>query len=260
MSRGVLDYHLAPDGVAVATLNRPARRNALDSALVDALVEMLERYGASPEAKVLVLTGAGDAFCAGGDLADLDAMCAADNATRRDYLWSHYQRIPRSFAALDKPVIAAVNGAARGAGMDIALMCDLRFAGRSATFAETYIHLGLVAGDGGAWFLTRLVGATRALDLLWTGRTVDAAEAAAAGLVTAVVADEALLEHAISTARQIAAQPSTAVRMIKRAVHGATAAALDAHLDMVASHMAVLYDSETFRSRLAAMRGPKGKR
>lgn len=245
-----------PDGVMVLEFTRPGLRNALDTAAVDALVSALTDFGSNAEARVLLITGAGSAFCAGGDLDEIAKMGRASAAERRDYLWRHLQQIPRSLERIDKPIIAAVNGAARGAGFDLALMCDLRLAARSATFAESYIKLGLVAGDGGVYYLTRLVGTARSLELLWTGRSITADEALAMGIVSEVIEDHRLFDRALTLARQIAAQPAEAVRMTKRAVYAASVGTLGSHLDMIASHMAVLYDSEEFQVRIRARRAP----
>jgi enoyl-CoA hydratase/carnithine racemase len=149
-------------------------------------------------------------------------------------------------------VIAAINGAARGAGLDMALMCDLRIMARSATLAETYINVGLIAGDGGTYYLPRLIGIPRALELFWTGRVVDADEAERIGLVSRVVADEALMPVTYELARAIAAQPFEAVRAYKRAVYQGMTMSLDAHLDMVSSHTSLLRDTPEHRERVEA--------
>ena len=126
-------------------------------------------------------------------------------------------RIPLILDTFEKPVIVAVNGVATGAGMDMALMGDIRIAARSARFAETYIRLGIFAGDGGAWYLPRIVGMAKALELLWTARFVDADEAERLGIVSTVVEDGKLMASTYEMAGQIAAQPPVAVRMMKRA-------------------------------------------
>jgi enoyl-CoA hydratase/carnithine racemase len=148
---------------------------------------------------------------------------------------------------------------AHGAGFDIALMCDIRLAARSASFAESYIRLGLIAGDGGMYYLTRAVGAARSMELLWTGRTVAAEEALRLGIVSELCDDEALRPQALALAARIANQPAEPVRMTKRAVHALVAAGVDSHLDMIASHMAVLYDSPEFRQRIATMQQARRK-
>jgi enoyl-CoA hydratase/carnithine racemase len=246
-------------GVALLAFCQPQRRNPLDRATIDAFVAALERFGADDALRALVITGEGSAFCAGGDLDEIATMSETGSREQRDYLWRHIQRIPRAFARLDKPVIAAVNGAAHGAGFDIALMCDIRLAARSASFSESYIRLGLIAGDGGMFFLTQVLGAARSLELLWTGRTVAAEEALRLGIVSELCEDGELRQHALALAARIAAQPLEPVRMTKRAVQSLLAAKLDPHLDMIASHMAVLYDSEAFRERIAGLQQARRK-
>ncbi|TAK82411.1 MAG: enoyl-CoA hydratase [Betaproteobacteria bacterium] len=241
------------DGVALLTLNRPEKLNAFDRAMIDEWQRALGVVKDDAATSVLVLTGAGRAFCAGGDADDMLRLEHAGNIERREYL-RNIHRIPLALESLDKPVIAAINGAARGAGMDMALMCDLRVAAASATFAESYINLGLVPGDGGMYFLPRLIGTARALELLWTGRAIDAPEAERIGLISRVVPDSEVLAAALQLAAVIAAQPQEAIRICKRGVYQSLSGSLAAHLDAVASHMAVLYDTPEFRARLKAFR------
>ena len=175
------------DGIAVLELNRPDRLNAFNLPMLAEWREALAQIAADERVRVVVLTGAGRAFCAGADTTDMDVMLTARNTQRKDYLWKLIQKIPLAMERLEVPVIAAVNGTARGAGLDMALMCDIRLCAASSTFAESYINMGVISGDGGTWFLPRVVGVSRALELLWTGRVVDAAEAERIGIVTRVV-------------------------------------------------------------------------
>lgn len=252
-----------PDGVAVLTLNRPSRLNAFDLPMLKLWRDALSRCHEDDGIKTVVLTGAGRAFCAGGDTGSMKARAEGEeNALdRKSYLFQHIHAIALAMERLDKPVIAAINGLARGAGLDMALMCDIRIMSASANVAESYINLALTAGDGGAWFLPRLIGLDHALELLWTGRTVDAEEALRLGLVTRVVPDDALLSTALDLASRIASQPQPAIRISKRAVYQSFNMPLYAHLDMVSSHMAVLRDTPEYRLKLeqaAARQGPKG--
>ncbi len=243
-----------PGGVTVLTLNRPDKLNSFNRTMIGEWDRALDAIAGDAGTSVVVLTGAGRAFCAGGDADEMAQMQDADNIARRDYLRAIH-RIPLALERLDKPVIAAINGTARGAGMDMAIMCDLRVAAASATFAESYINMGLVSGDGGMYFLPRLIGAARALELLWTGRVVDAAEAERIGLVNRVVADADVLSAALDLAAAIAAQAQQAVRITKRSVYQALEnGSLASHLDAVSSHMAVLYDTREFKERLKAFR------
>lgn len=238
-------------GVATLTLNRPEKMNAFDREMIKSWENALLECADDSKVRVIVLTGAGRAFCAGGDAADMKKRAADTALDRKDYLFRSVHRIALTMERMDKPVIAAVNGAARGAGMDLALMCDIRFAAASATFAESYVGLGLTAGGGGAWYLPRLTGLDHALEIIWTARSVGAEEALKLGLVTKVVPDEALANETHALARRIAAQPEHAVRFSKRAVYQGLNMSLIAHLDMVSSHVAVLRDTDDYRNKVA---------
>ena len=245
-----------PNGVTVMTLNRPEKLNSFNRSMIAEWESALAIAAGDAATKVIVLTGAGRAFCAGGDADEITEMEEADNVTRREYLRGIH-RIPLALERLDKPVIAAVNGTARGAGLDMAIMCDLRVAAASATFAESYINMGLISGDGGMYFLPRLIGAPRALELLWTGRVIDAAEAERIGLLNRVVPDAELMAVALELAANIAGQAQQAIRITKRTVYQSLETPLASHLDSAASHMAVLYDTPEFKARLKAFRERK---
>ena len=240
------------DGIATLTLNRPEKYNAFTKDMIVAWTRLLAECEDDPSVKVIVLTGAGKGFCSGGDIGAQRERAKNDALERKDFLFRYVHTIARTMQRLDKPVIAAINGAARGAGLDMALMCDLRMMAQSATLAETYINVGLIAGDGGTYYLPRLIGVARALELFWTGRIVDAAEAERIGLVTRVVADDQLLPVTHELARTIAAQPFEAVRAYKRAVYQGLTMSLDAHLDMVSSHTSILRDTPEHRQRVEA--------
>jgi enoyl-CoA hydratase/carnithine racemase len=240
------------DGIATLTLNRPEKYNAFTKDMIILWARLLAECEEDPSVKVIVLTGAGKGFCSGGDIGVQKERAKNDALERKDFLFRYVHTIARTMQRLDKPVIAAINGAARGAGLDMALMCDLRMMAQSATLAETYINVGLIAGDGGTYYLPRLIGVARALELFWTGRVVDAAEAERIGLVTRVVADEQLLPVTDDLARTIAAQPFEAVRAYKRAVYQGMTMSLDAHLDMVSSHTSILRDTPEHRERVEA--------
>lgn len=243
------------DGVALLELNRPDRLNSFNRQMIAEWTQALNQIADDSRARAMVLTGAGRAFCAGGDAADMTVMQAADNVERKKYLWKEIQKIPLAMERLEIPVIAAINGTARGAGLDMALMCDIRMCAQSSTFAESYINMGLISGDGGTWFLPRVVGASRALEMLWTGRVVDAVEAERIGIVTRVVPDAEVRAEAMKLARNVAAQPPQAVTLMKRAVyHGLAGGSLASHLDMISSHMAVVFDTPEFNERLAAFK------
>jgi 2-(1,2-epoxy-1,2-dihydrophenyl)acetyl-CoA isomerase len=243
-------------GVAILRLNRPARFNAFTLDMIDRWARALEDLERDADVRVLVVTGSGKAFCAGGDVDELEQFLTMDAPGRKSYLWDHVHRIPLLLQRIRFPVIAAINGAARGAGLDMALMCDLRVIDASATVAESYITMGLVPGDGGAWFLPRLVGCAKALELLWTGDAIDAETAVRIGLANQVAPAGSALEQALALAKRIASQPPYAVSLIKRLVYDASASGIPfrAHLDTVSSHMAVVEDTPEFRQRLQRFR------
>ena len=237
-------------GVATLTMNRPDKLNAFDVPMIDLWHRLLNEANDDPSIKVIVLTGAGRAFCAGGDVGSFMDFRRWNSLERKDYLWAHVHRIVFALERLEKPVVAAINGLARGAGMDMALMCDLRIMAQSATLAESYIAMGLIAGDAGTYFLPRLIGTARALELFWTGRNVDSDEADRIGLVNRVVPDAQLTEAVNEMARSIAAQPQDAIRMFKRAVYQGMSMPLAAHLDMVSSHMSVIIDTPEHQAKV----------
>ena len=239
-------YSLDAAGIATITLNRPELRNPVsDLDLIEALLGTLTAMEDDPNVRVAILTGAGTAFSAGGNLKAMLPDSGGLNAslparTRRNYK-SGIQRLPLAFAALEVPVIAAVNGAAIGAGLDLACMCDLRVAGESAKFAESFVKLGIIPGDGGAWLLQRIVGFSKAAELTLTGETIKAAEALAIGLVSKVVPDAELLGAAHAMAARIACNPPFAVRMAKRLLWDAQRMDLPGVLEMSAAMQAVAH-------------------
>lgn len=242
--------------IATLTLNRPERRNPISGpAVIAELVSALEAVQADPEVSVLVLTGAGSCFSAGGDIRAMrersETFAGAPLEVARNYR-SGVQRIPLAFEALDVPVIAAVNGPAVGAGSDLAMMCDLRIASTAARFSQAFVNLGIVPGDGGAWFLTRRIGYQHAADLILTGRTVEADEALALGMVMKVVPPEALTGEAMALAEIIAAKPPQAVRLAKRLLRQAERVGLADFLDATAAYQAMLHHTEDHREAVAA--------
>lgn len=240
------------DGIATLTLNRPERMNAFTFEMIDAWVERIQQVRLDDAIKVLVVTGAGKAFCAGGDIVEMKDRLAQTPLQRKNELWTRIQRIPLSLEDLDKPVLMAVNGAATGAGMDLALQGDLRYAAAGARFAETYVRVGLVPGAGGTWYLPRVVGVAKALELFWTADFVDGAEAERIGLVNKVVPDAELLPHVYGVARKIAGSAMLAARLIKRAVYQGMRTDLRTSLDMISSHYAVVTAGDDHREAVDA--------
>lgn len=237
------------DHIAVITLNRPDFKNAFSPEMITLWNRFLINAGTDDDVRVIIITGKGDTFCSGGDIREM-----ADGKLRswdmKNFLWAGVHRIVLTLEDLDKPVIAAINGAAMGAGMDMALMCDIRVCSDRARLAESYITLGLVPGDGGAYFLPRLVGVSKALELLFTGDVIGAEEALQLGLVSRVVPHERLMEEALALAERIASRSPLAIRMMKRAVYQAQTSTLRAHLDYISSQVALL--SETSDHKEAA--------
>ncbi len=239
-----VDYR--QDGaVVVLTLNDPDVRNALSTqAQWDSVVAACERVQRDHSVRCVVLTGAGTAFCAGGNVKDMKNRTgiAAGSAyqIRNGYLGG-IQRIPLALYDLDVPTIAAVNGPAIGAGCDLACMCDIRIASERAKFAESFVKLGIVSGDGGAWLLPRVVGMSKAAELSFTGDMIDATEALACGLVSRVVAPEDLMPQALALAQRIAANPAPALRMTKRLLREGQHTRLDTLLGMSAAFQALAH-------------------
>jgi enoyl-CoA hydratase/carnithine racemase len=236
------------DRIAILTLNRDDVRNALTgTALVDDIVNALAWTNACADVSVMILTGAGSAFSAGGNIKEMQAREAIFAGSPLEIEQSYRQGIQRMTLAMDQvevPIIAAVNGPAIGAGFDLACMCDLRLASTSAVIGETFVNLGIIPGDGGAWYLQRLVGYQRAAELTLTGRLVKAEAALALGLFLEVVAPEQLMDRALELAHHLAAKPPLAVRLTKRLLHMARSQDLDAVLKASASFQGMLHQTE----------------
>lgn len=232
--------------ILTITLNLPEKRNPIsDLAMVDALCAAFEEADRDIDVRCVILTGAGSAFCSGGDLKQMRPDSGGLRSgnpvqTRRNYKYG-IQRLPLMFQALEVPVIAAVNGAAIGAGCDLACMCDIRIGSRSARFAESFVTLGITPGDGGAWLLPRIVGFSKACELALTGEMIGAEEALSIGLISRLVDDEALLDEAKAVARKIAANPPHAVRMTKRLLREGQAGDLKNNLELAAAMQSVAH-------------------
>jgi len=239
------------DRVALITLNRPEARNAFSPAMISLWNGYLQEARGDDGVRVVVVTGLGDTFCSGGDIRDM-AEGRLQSWDMKRFVWDGVHRIALTLEDLDKPVIAAVNGAAMGAGMDMALMCDLRVCSERARFAESYINLGVVPGDGGAFFLPRLVGSARALEILLTGEILSAEQARDLGIVNRVVSHEKLMEETLVLAGKMAEKPPLAVRMTKRAVYQGLTSTLRAHLDYISSQLALLTETEDHREAARA--------
>ena len=244
-------YEVA-DRIATITLNRPERMNAFTWEMTDAWAAALAEAQKDDAVHVVIVTGAGKAFCSGGDIQGMGERKDRTPLERKSELVGHVHRIPLTLEAMDKPVIAAVNGAATGAGMDLALQCDLRYAASSARLGETYVRVGLVPGAGGTWFLPRLAGTAKALELFWTGDLIGAEEAERIGIVNKVVPDDQLMAHVREVAAKIAKGPPLSIRFIKRAVYQGQRIDLRTSLDLISSHYAVVSSSADHREAVAA--------
>src|SRR5688572_12796065 len=243
------------DKIATLTLNRPDKLNAFTSEMIGLWQKGLEAAQNDDNVNVVIVTGAGRAFCSGGDVGrmrrDGEAPQALDG---KNSLWEGVHRVPKTLEAMDKPVIAMVNGLAVGAGMGMCLMCDVRVASDEARFSTGYVKVGLVPGDGDTYFLPRLVGPAKALELLWTADFIEAAEALRLGIVNRVVPAAELREATHGLARQIADGPQVPIRMIKRLVYQSLRLDLRTHLDLVSSHMAVVRRTEDHAEGVAAFK------
>jgi enoyl-CoA hydratase/carnithine racemase len=231
--------------IVTLTMNQPETRNALtDRSQIDEIVQACESIGADPAVRAVILTGAGSAFCSGGnvkDMRDRAGIFAGSPFALRESYRSGIQRIPLALYNLEAPVIAAINGPAIGAGLDLACMCDIRIASSTARFAESFVRLGIVPGDGGAWLLPRVVGVPKAMELALTGDTIDADAALQCQLVTKVVQPPDLMSEARALAGRIAAHPSHALRLTKRLIREAQHVRLDTLLEMSAAFQALAH-------------------
>lgn len=241
------------DRVATLTLNRPDKLNAFTRSMIERWAWALGEAQRDPEVNVVIVTGAGRAFCAGGDVGRMGEGTPTP-LEHKNHLWENIHQIPKTLAAMDKPVIAMVNGLAVGAGMGMTLMCDLRIASEEAKFATGYVKVGLVPGDGDAFFLPRLVGIAKALELLWTGDFVEAREAERLGIVNKVVPGGDLKQFTYELARKIADGPQIAIRLTKRLAYQSLRLDLRTHLDLASSHMAVVRDTEDHREGVHAFK------
>lgn len=228
--------------VVTLTLNEPDTRNALSDSIVEALVAAVDRINADLSVGCVIITGAGEGFSSGGNVKNMrdrtGLFGGGPSQARRGYVYG-IQRIPMAMYSLEAPAIAAVNGAAVGAGCDLSTMCDIRIANRKAQFAESFLRVGLVSGDGGAWFLPRAVGMSKAAEMTFTGDFLDAEEALACGLVSRVVDDEQLMPTARKLAEKIARQPVHSLRLTKRLLRESQHVPLHTALEMAASMQAL---------------------
>jgi 2-(1,2-epoxy-1,2-dihydrophenyl)acetyl-CoA isomerase len=244
-------FDVADDGVALLTLNRPDRLNSFNVAMHEEVAQAVARVETEKAIRALLLTGAGRGFCAGQDLnlreastgGDFDAGAAIER---------YYNPLVRRLRALKKPVIAAVNGTAAGAGANLALACDIVIAARSASFLQAFCRIGLVPDTGGTWFLPRLAGMARAAGLMLLGEPLPATTAAEWGLIWRVVDDDKLMAEARALAGKLAQGPTVGLGLIKEALNRSLASTLDAQLDAERDLQRVAATSADFREGVAA--------
>ncbi|MFN3725946.1 MAG: crotonase/enoyl-CoA hydratase family protein [Allosphingosinicella sp.] len=244
------------DAVVTATLNRPDERNAISKVeYIEEIRSFCAAMNADHGVKAIVLTGRGSAFCAGGnikDMRDKGGIFEGSPYRLRNRYRDGIQQIPLALYELEVPVVAAVNGPAVGAGLDLACMCDVRIASDKAIFAESFVKLGIVPGDGGAWLLPRVIGMARASLMTLTGDSIDAAKALDYGLVAEVVPHDTLLEAAQALAQRIAANPGHALRLAKRLLREGQDMKLQPLLELSAAFQALAHHSEDHDEAVAA--------
>jgi enoyl-CoA hydratase/carnithine racemase len=241
------------DAVGIIRIGRAEKLGAFTWPMVERWTEALVEARRDDAVRAVVLTGTSTTFCSGVDLDELAAI-GPNPIDRKRMLTDRVHNVARAAQALDKPLICGVAGMAMGAGMDMALMCDIRLAAESARFSETYIRVGLVPGDGGAYYLPRLVGTARALELLWTGDVISAQDALAFGIVNRIVPTESLFEESFALAARVASMSPIAVRMIKRLVYQSARVDLETSLDLVSSHLGIVQSTRDYDEVWSARR------
>ena len=242
----------------VWTINLPEVGNAItDTGLIAAVEAAVDAANSDTTVRAAILTGEGKIFSAGGnvkEMADRDGMFGLDPIEQRHAYVSGIQRIPRALARLEVPLIAAVNGPAIGAGCDLAMMCDIRVASERASFAESFVQIGLVPGDGGTWFLQRAIGYERAAEMTLTGDRIDAETALAWGMVSRVVPHDELLSTATDLAERITKNPPHALRMAKRLLQESRTGILESTLGMAAAMQPLAHHDAEHQQRIAKWR------
>lgn len=249
MSYGTLTLEKR-DGAAVITLNRPEKLNAVNPQLIDDMLRAIDEVGTDDEVRAVLLTGAGRAFCAGGDITELLSRTERPMELLEDS--ARGARIISGMKTMPKPWVAAVNGPAVGAGCNLALGCDIIIAARDAAFSLAFMKLGLHPDTGGIYLLTRLVGTARACELVFTGKMIDAIEAERIGLINAVVPAEELETTARDLVRKLAKGPTRAIGMAKTSIYQATSMDLASVLEAEARAISLSISTEDAKEGLKA--------
>jgi enoyl-CoA hydratase/carnithine racemase len=241
--------------IVILTMNQHDTRNALTgNTAVEEFVNACDDIRLDTSIRCVIITGEGPVFSSGGNVKDMQRFFVQDippELIREEYR-NGIQRIPKALFNLDVPVIAAINGPAIGAGLDLTCMCDIRIASEKATFAESFVRVGIVPGDGGAWLLPRAVGMSKASEMAFTGETLTAQEALSCGLVSKVVAPAELMEAALTLARKIAANPGAVLRMTKRLLREGERSSLESLLELSAGYQAIAHKTADHREAVTA--------
>jgi len=247
------------DGVQTITLNQPAKFNALSLAMLTGLGEAVRAAERDAAVRAIVLTGAGKAFSSGADISEFN-VSADSSMDAGDYLRKRYNPLITRMRALEKPILAAVNGVAAGAGLSMALACDLRFAAESARCVVAFVKIGLVPDAGLMYFLPRLVGPAKTLELAWSGEPIGAAEAYELGMVNQVLPDDRVLAHTQEVAARLAHGPARTLALIKRAVNQAHELPLERVLELEANYQTIASRNPDFNEGVSAFREKRAPR
>jgi 2-(1,2-epoxy-1,2-dihydrophenyl)acetyl-CoA isomerase len=240
-------------GVLTVTLNQPRRLNALNAAMIQGLTDAIRTAERDDKVRAVVLTGAGNAFCSGADISEFDFSSNGPPAVG-DSLRTRLNPLILRMRALEKPLLAAVNGVAAGAGLSLALACDLRYAADSARLVVVFVRIGLVPDAGALFFLPRLLGPGKSLELAWLGDPISAKDAYDAGLLNEVLPESEVLSKTQEVAARLAAGPATAIALIKRAINQAHELPLERVLDMEAQYQTIASRSPDFAEGVTAFR------
>ncbi|SFR05805.1 crotonase/enoyl-CoA hydratase family protein [Poseidonocella sedimentorum] len=245
------------DGIATLTLNMPELRNPItDADMMAEICAAMDWLNTDQSIRCAILTGAGKAFSSGGNLKhmrDKEGIFAGDAIAVRNAYRAGIQRVAKAVWNVEVPMIAAVNGPAYGAGCDLTLFCDIRIASETATFAENFVNVGIISGDGGSWILPRQVGLSRAAEMTFTADPIDAQTALDWGLVSRVTPPGELLEAAMATARRIARNPPRQLRLTKRLLREGTVSTLDQLLELSAAYQGAVHQTADHAEAVAAL-------
>jgi enoyl-CoA hydratase/carnithine racemase len=245
------------DEIVTLTLNMPEQRNPItDADVVEDICAAMDGLNRDHSIRCAILTGAGKAFCSGGNLKhmrDKEGIFAGDAISVCNSYRQGIQRVAKAVWSVEVPIIAAVNGPAYGAGCDLTLFCDIRIASQTAVFAENFVNVGIISGDGGAWILPRQVGLSRAAEMAFTADPIDAETALAWGLVSMVTPPEDLMDAAFAMARRIARNPPRQLRLTKRLMREGTVSTLDQLLELSAAYQGAVHQTNDHAEAVSAL-------